>query len=174
MLVLWRSLNGSHSGTSKCKKGVERKKLLLEAEEARAVTSRKFSAYWIPLEMVTSFKYLGIVPSAADYDWTELVQNIVKSRMVWWRISKILSREGEIPRVSGYFFKVVVQLVLLFSEETWVVTPHMGRPLRGFQDQVARRLTGSLPQWRMDRRWNYTSTEAAIVEAGFETMETYV
>ena len=73
--------------------------MLLEAEEARAVTSRKFSAYWIPLEMVTSFKYLGIVPSAADYDWTELVQNIVKSRMVWRRMSRIIIREGARPRV---------------------------------------------------------------------------
>ena len=40
---------------------------------------------------------------------------------------RILSRDGADPRVYGFFFKAVVQAVLLFSSETWVVTPRMGR-----------------------------------------------
>ena len=36
------------------------------AEEEREVTARAFSAYGSPLEMVTSFKYLGRVISATD------------------------------------------------------------------------------------------------------------
>ena len=60
----------------------------------------------------------------------------MKAWMVWQRMSKILSREGARPRISGFFFKFVVQLVLLFSAETWVVTPHMVRYLVGFQEQV--------------------------------------
>ena len=58
--------------------------------------------------MVISFNYLGRVLSAADDDWTAVVQNIVKARMVWLRISRILIREGEIPWVSVFFFKDVV------------------------------------------------------------------
>ena len=42
-------------------------------EEARAVTSRAFSAYERPLDMVTSLKYLGRVLLAADYDWPVVV-----------------------------------------------------------------------------------------------------
>ena len=42
---------------------------------------------------------------------------------------KIHSREGEEPRVSVFFFKVVAQAVLLFGAETWVVTPCMVRVL---------------------------------------------
>ena len=68
--------------------------------------------------MVTSFKYLGIVISAADYDWLEVVQNILKVHMVWQRMLRIMSREGAILWVSGFFFKSVVQLVLLFGAET--------------------------------------------------------
>ena len=34
-------------------------------------------------------------------------------------------------RVSGVFFKAVVQSVLLFGAKTWVVTPRMGRVLGG-------------------------------------------
>ena len=50
------------------------------------------------------------------------------------------------PRVSGFLFKTFVQLVLIFGAETWVVAPCIGWFLRGFQDQVARRLMG----WRGD------------------------
>ena len=46
----------------------------------------------------------------------------------------ILSREGAMPRVSGFFFKAVVQSVFLCSAETWVVTHRMGRFLGRFRD----------------------------------------
>ena len=50
----------------------------------------------------------------------------------------------------------------------------MGRFLRGFQYQMARRLTERLPWRQEDGNWEYTSSEAAISEAGFETMGTYI
>ena len=50
----------------------------------------------------------------------------MKARMVWQRMSRILSREGVRPWVSVFFFKAVVQSMLLFGAETWVATPHMG------------------------------------------------
>ena len=73
-----------------------------------------------------------------DYDWPEVIRNLTKVRAVWRSMLRILSREGVRTRVPGFFFKAVVQLVLLFGAETWVVTTHMGRVLEGFQDQVAR------------------------------------
>ena len=42
---------------------------------------------------------------------------------------RILSREGARPHVSIFFFKYIVQFVLLFGAETWVVTPCMGYAL---------------------------------------------
>ena len=50
---------------------------------------------------------------------------------MWKRITRTLIREGEEPRVSGLFFKSVVQGVLLFGLDTWAVTPYMGRSLGG-------------------------------------------
>ena len=153
ILVPWRSLNGSYKSTAHCKKGVKRKRWHLEAGEERAVTSRAFSAYGRPIDMVLFFKYLRRVPSAADYDCLEVVKNLVKLQTVSRRMSRITSREGEGPRVSIFFFKSVVQLVLIFVAETWVVTPRMGRVLGGFQDHMAWRLMGRLPRRRLDRRW---------------------
>ena len=78
---------------------------------------------------------------------------MVRSRTVWKRITRILSRKGVEQRVSRFFFKAVVQAVLIFGAETWVVTPRMGGFLGGFQDQVARNLTGRI-QWQwVDGKW---------------------
>ena len=63
--------------------------------------------------------------------------------------------------MSGFFFKAVIQAVLLFVLENWVVTPCMGRDLGGFQDQVARRLTGQIPQRKPDGKWKYILVETA-------------
>ena len=44
---------------------------------------------------------------------------------------RILSREGAAPRVFGFFLNAVVQAVLLFISDTWVVTPCMDKALGG-------------------------------------------
>ena len=59
---------------------------------------------------------------------------------------KILSREGEDPCLSIFLFKAVIQLVLLFGEDSCVVTPRMGMVLGFFLYQMSRQLTGKLLQ----------------------------
>ena len=84
-----------------------------------------------------AFKYLGRVITAGDDDWPVLVGNLQKARKSWGRLSRILSREGADPKVSGHFSKVVTQAVLLFGAETWVLTPRTERDLSSFQHRVA-------------------------------------
>ena len=89
-------------------------------------------------------------------------------------MARILSREGASLRVSRFFFKAMVQAVLLFGSETWVVTPPMDKALGGFQAQLARRLR----RWILRRtpygKWIYTSAATAQEEAGLLTMEDYI
>ena len=66
-----------------------------------------------------------------------MVGNLGKARNSWGRLSEILSREGEDPKFSGYFYKTVSQVVLLFGAETWVLTPRMEQALYSFQNMVA-------------------------------------
>ena len=106
------------------------------------MTSRSFSTYMHPLDMVPSFKYLGRVLLAEYYDCTAVIRNLMKLRMIWRRMSRIMIRERERLQVTVFFFKAVAQLVLLFGAETWVVTPRMGWFLGSFQDQVTWRLVG--------------------------------
>ena len=141
ILVLWKNLNGTHRGTEECTRGAGQKRRRLAAEEEREVTARYFSAYRPPLDMATYFKYLGRVISATDYNWPEVAKNLARAKTVWRRMARILSREGGTPWAYGFFFKYVIQAVLIFGADTQVVTPRMGKALRGFQTQVVRRLT---------------------------------
>ena len=65
----------------------------------------------------------------ADDDWPSVARNLSRERAVWKRMIIILIRKGAEPRVSRFFFKAVVQAVMLFSADTWVGTPHMVRVL---------------------------------------------
>ena len=53
-------------------------------------------------------------------------------------------------------FKAVVQAVLLFGSDTWVVTPCMVKVLGGLQVQVEQRLKVRIPRRKTDGKWVYT------------------
>ena len=89
-------------------------------------------------------------------------------------MSRILIREGAETKVSRKVFKAIVQEVLLFKAETWVLTPRMERALRIFQHKVARRITGRQPRRRGDRSSDYPPLAATMAESGFEEIGTYV
>ena len=74
---------------------------------------------------------------AADDNWPVVVKNLAQARKVCSRMSRIVIREGAAPQASGFFFKDVVQEVLFFREETWLVPPAWSRPWGGFR-----------PRWR--------------------------
>ena len=86
------------------------------------------------LTSVSLFKYIVQILMASENYWTEMTGNLRKAQKKCDWLSRILVREGEKPRVSGMFFKVVVQAVLLFGSDMWVMTPHMVRAL-GFSAQ---------------------------------------
>ena len=75
-----------------------------------------------------------------------MAENLVKAQKIWGRLSQILIREGADKRVSGNFFKAVVQAVLLFGADTWVLTPRIERALESFMHGATRRITGKNPR----------------------------
>ena len=53
----------------------------------------------------------------------------------------MIIREGTDTRTLGRIYVAVVQVVIMYRPETWVITPHIGRVLGKFSYRVARRLT---------------------------------
>ena len=115
MLIPLRTLKRRHPTTSQCARGAKKKRRRLAEAELRESTKRAFEAYGEPLENVTAFKYLRRVLMAGYDDWPEVVGILIKARNSWGRLCRILIREGADPKVSGHFFKAVLQAVLLLQ-----------------------------------------------------------
>ena len=107
ILVPWKSLNGTNRRTEQYTRRAEQRIQSLAADDEREAIVRDFSAYGCPLEMVSSFKYLGQVILALDNDWPAVARNLAQAKTVWRRMSHILSREGATPKMSGLFLKAV-------------------------------------------------------------------
>ena len=58
-------------------------------------------------------------------------------------------------RVSGKFFKAVVQAVLIFGLETWMMTSRMRQDLRGLQNRVSQWIMLRQLRQRPESRWEY-------------------
>ena len=127
--------------------------------EVRDSTEMACEVYGEKIETVPRFKYMGRILTKGDDDWPTVAGNLTKERKGWGRLQGILSREGATKRMSGNFFKAVVQQVLLFGAEKWVVTPMMERALSAFIHGAARRLTGRQPRKERDGKWYYPSLE---------------
>ena len=57
----------------------------------------------------------------SDDDWTAVIRNIRKERKFWGIIGGILRREWEYNLTYAAFYRAVLQVVLLFRAETWVL-----------------------------------------------------
>ena len=142
MFVSHKALNGWHLKTEFFQWGEERKRRRLSEEEARAGFEEAITAYGTPIAPVTSLKYIGRVLLAADNDWPVVVRNLRKARQKWAWLTRVLIREGADAWTSCQIYLTVVQLVLLYGSETWVMKPHIGRVLVRFHHRVERRMTG--------------------------------
>ena len=80
IMVPWAALNVRHPNTAQCDKGANRKRHKLSVEEMRVSIEQDFWVYVFPLASVSSFKYLGQVLMALDYDCTAVVGNLRKSQ----------------------------------------------------------------------------------------------
>ena len=174
MLVYWSDLNRKHLATAQFARGEERKRRRLEEEELWESSERAFQAYGELLDNVTVFKYLVRVMTVGDDNWSAVKGNLQKSSKSWVRMSRNLSREGADPKVSGQFFKAVVQAVLLFGTEMWFLNPCMERNLSRFQHRVDQWLTMRQTRLRGEGIWEYPPLVAAMAEAGFKEIGVYV
>ena len=108
------------------------------AEEVREGGNTALASYGKPLMSVSSSEYLGRVMSDLDDYWTEVVAILRKARKKWASLSRVLGWEGADSRALGNFYIAVVQVVLLFGSEAWVMCPLIGRTLGGFCHRVIR------------------------------------
>ena len=168
MAVPYRALNSTHPESKGCKEGQERKARRAEAAATRAAHEVTLKSHSDDLGSVDVFKYLGRLMSPA------VTGNIRKALAKWARLSRALGREGVDARLAGKFYVAVVQAVLLFGAETWVVTPRILAALEGFHHRVARRITDLVGRRGRDGTWLYPEIATALERAGLFPIQVYI
>ena len=80
----------------------------------------------------TSMKNTGdiisilVLKSTIHCSRTAVVHNLRRAQKKWERLSRVLEREVRDARNLVIIYVVVVQAVLLYGLETWVMTPQIG------------------------------------------------
>jgi hypothetical protein len=73
------------------------------------------------------------------------------------------------------FHKAVVQNVLLYGSETWVLIPITLARLEAFHRRIVKRLTGrDVVYLRREKQWEYSPLGNTMEEAGLLSIEEYI
>jgi hypothetical protein len=131
-----RALNTTHTTSQYCREATERKVRQQAAVNSARDLNVSFTAYGQSLERVEVFKYLGRLLAMNDNDMSAVRANLKKARKCWTMFSRLLTGENMSPRVCEMFYRAVIQLVLLFGSESWVLTDTAMRVLEGFHVRV--------------------------------------
>lgn len=106
----------------------------------------KFLCAGEEVAMVPTFTYLGRIVLKDGDNWPTIWHNLRKARKVWAQVLWILACDKVSPQISALFYRAIIQLVLLYTCETWMVDECKLHLLSNFHHSVARPLTGHQPQ----------------------------
>ena len=68
----------------------------------------------------------------------------------------------------------VLQAVLIFGYETWVLTPRLDKSLEGFHHRAVRRIASMVPKRQQDVTWVYTFIGAVLETVRLEEIGVYI
>ena len=74
----------------------------------------------------------------------------------------------------GRFYVAVVQAVIIFESETWVLTPRLEKAFEGFHHWGVWRMAGMVPKCQRDGTWVYTPIGAVLEMVGLEYIGVYI
>jgi hypothetical protein len=163
-----------HENSQLCARAKTRATKREQLEANKEATKVTFKVNGQPIETVSEFKYLGRVLSNNDSDWTAIRANIQKARKRWGQVAQILSKQGARSCTMAYFYKAVVQAVLLYGSESWVITERMWKVLNGFHNRCARFISGDHIRQKPNGEWILPSTKAVLAKCKLHTIEEYI
>ena len=99
--------------------------------------------------------YLGRTIAYNNNYWLAVYLNLRKERRRWGMIVRVLERTGAMVRARGAMYKVVVQSVLLYCIDSWLVTGEMLKVLTEFHHWAAQRIKGITAKHGAGGYWDY-------------------
>ena len=130
--------------------------------------------YGKKLEQVSQFKYLGRILTDTDDDTAAITNQLKKARQQWNAIARILKRKGANAMTMAKFYMAIVQAVLLYGADSWVISARNMQRLRAFHDLALRHVTGRHIRKNQDGTWQYPDHESLQWKCGLFDIETYI
>ena len=163
-----------HQQSEACQKGRRRRKNERLQDTQHRAQQIKFFVNGKQLEKVSEFKYLGRVLTDNDDDTKAIEGQIRKARQQWNCIANILKREGANAMTMAKFYMAVVQAVLLYGSDSWVITNRNWKKLRAFHNNALRYMTGRHIRKLDDGTWQHPCHKDLQWKCGLFDIETYV
>ena len=110
----------------------------------------------------------------SDNNWPEVLQNNSKVRKVWGCLRKILWREGAKSAISAKFYCAVIQAVLLFGAETWLLLAPMAQRLEGVHVGFLRQVVKLKAKMLKDSSWHKLAADKVLQGAVTQPLQTYL
>ena len=107
-------------------------------------------------------------------DWAALYAKTSKAQKLWGVVAKVTRQTGVYVKSQAMMYNVVVQTVLIYGCESWVVKGVMMMVLEGFHHIVARRLAGLMARRGKNGEWEWPPVATALQVTGLWPTWVYV
>ncbi len=129
-----------HRLSKECQIGAEQRHQRETAVASALALRQQFMVHRDVLEWVEVFKYLGRLLSQDDDDIQAICAQMRKARATWARIRQVLRSENASAFAAARFYQAVVQAILLYGSESWVLSTTAMAWLEGFHIHCAYRM----------------------------------
>ena len=163
-----------HRNTPTCKKAQTRRTNEVKQEQQAKAEKVSFTVNGKPIKRVREFLYLGRLFTDNDDDTPCIKRSLKKARQRWNCIAKILKAEGTNAKTMSKFYMTVVQAVLLYGADTWVIKKSDMDSLRSFHKRAMRYMTGRHIRKKEGGEWEYPDSEEIRQECGLLDIEVYI
>ena len=163
-----------HQQSDTCAKARVRRTNEERQDSQAEAETKEIKINGVRIERVKHFKYLGRILSEDDCDSKCIDDQLKKTRKRWTCIAKILKREGANAACMGKFYLTIVQAVLLYGADSWVVKRDDLRKLQSFHSRAIRYMTGTHIQKRTSGEWEYPDHDKLLKKCRLFPIEEYI
>ena len=121
-----------------------------------------------------AFLYLGRTVTFNKSDWGSPYQNFHIARCWWEVVAKLLTSTGVTVCVGEMLYKAVLQMVLIYVRESWVVMGAMLKFMEGFHHQEDRRISGNMDQRTLGVEWQWPPVADALEISSLWPIKEYI
>ena len=103
-------------------------------------------------------------------DCSSLYINLRKAQRQWGVVAEVLGNTGVLVKAQAMMCKAVVQELILYGSEIWVVTDAMTTVLGGFNHRISRRIVDMTKRRVGGRYWEWALVDAEMEAIGIWPM----